>query len=164
MLPPDGYLSFVDESLDGMLRIVGELGDDLANKAPRLEGANSPYAILFHCLGVMEYWAGRVVSGRTIQRDRAAEFRASGTVAEITSLVERARAQLVADLKGLDPLAAPRVPPEGWDAPAAIGSTQEGVLLHILDELSRHFGQMELTRDLLRSGWAVLREDAAPAP
>ncbi len=164
MLPPDGYLSFVDESLDGMLRIVGELGDDLANKAPRLAGANSPYAILFHCRGVMEYWAGRVVSGRTIQRDRAAEFRASGTVAEITRLVERARAQLVADLTGLDALAAPRVPPPGRDAAAAIGSTQEGALLHILDELSRHFGQMELTRDLLRSSWAVLREDAAPAP
>jgi len=34
-----------------MLDIVTRLGDDLANRHLDLPGANSPYAILTHCLG-----------------------------------------------------------------------------------------------------------------
>jgi hypothetical protein len=74
MISVDDYLFFVDEALDGMVRIVTELGDDLANRRPDVSGANSPYAVLTHCLGVMEYWAGYLVAGRRIERDRDAEF------------------------------------------------------------------------------------------
>src|SRR5205807_5775164 len=62
------FLWFVDQALDAMVRIVRELGDD-ANRRPELPGANSPYAILYHSLGVMEYWGGAMVAGRTIERD-----------------------------------------------------------------------------------------------
>src|SRR3712207_8993864 len=44
------YLWFVDDCLESMTRIVEELGDDLANTRPALPGANSPYAVLTHCL------------------------------------------------------------------------------------------------------------------
>lgn len=72
------FLWFVDHALDEMMTIVGQLGDDTANRRPDLAGANSPYAILRHCLGVMEYWGGAMVAGRVIARDRDAEFRAHG--------------------------------------------------------------------------------------
>ena len=88
MISVDDYLWFVDEALDGMVAIVTKLGDDKANRRPDIPGANSPYVILHHCLGVMEYWGGHVVAGRPTHRDRAAEFRASGPVDE---LVARAR-------------------------------------------------------------------------
>jgi hypothetical protein len=42
MISVDDYLFFVDEALDGMVRIVTELGDDLANRRPDVSGANSP--------------------------------------------------------------------------------------------------------------------------
>ncbi len=80
MISVDDFLWFVDEALDGMVGIVVELGDDLANRRPDLPGANSPYAILFHCLGVMEWWGGVAVAGRPVERDRDAEFRATGPV------------------------------------------------------------------------------------
>jgi hypothetical protein len=74
----DDYLWFVDLALDAMLAILDQLGDVDANRRPVLVGANSPYAIVTHCLGVMEFWGGHAVAGRRIERDRDAEFRAPG--------------------------------------------------------------------------------------
>src|SRR5215472_7239307 len=78
-------VSYVDRAVDQMAVIVTELGDDLANRKPVLAGSNSPYAILRHCLGVMEFWGGQVVAGRVITRDRDAEFRARGPVTDLTA-------------------------------------------------------------------------------
>src|SRR6266568_6937051 len=74
----DDLAYFVDRAIDGMIEIVRDLGDELACTRPDLPGANSPYAILFHCLGVMGYWGGHTVAGRDMDRDRDAEFRANG--------------------------------------------------------------------------------------
>ena len=46
----DELVSYVERAVDRMADIVGGLGDDLANRRPALPGANSPYAILRHCL------------------------------------------------------------------------------------------------------------------
>ncbi|WP_407697099.1 DinB family protein [Streptoalloteichus hindustanus] len=86
-----------------MTRIVTELGDELANRRPALDGANSAYALLTHCLGVMEHWVGHLVAGRVVHRDRAAEFTASGPVADLVARVAAAKRRLRADLVNLDP-------------------------------------------------------------
>jgi hypothetical protein len=153
MISTDDFLWFVDEALNGMVAIVETLGDEAANRRPDLPGANSPYAILFHCLGVMEYWGGQVVAGRTIQRDRDAEFRATGSVSDLVARARRARAQLVEDMAGLDPPAPPRRPlaPDDPDAGLPIARTRGGALIHVYEELAQHRGQMELTRDVLVS-------------
>ena len=149
-LSTDEYLWFVDQALDEMVRIVTELGDDAANRRPDVDGANSPFAILTHCLGVMEFWGAYMIADRAFERDREAEFSARGSV---TGLVQRtllARAQLAMDLSAGDPSAAPRhdpVFPEDVGTPLA--ATQSGVLVHVLHELLQHLGQMEVTRDLL---------------
>jgi Protein of unknown function (DUF664) len=156
MISIDDFLSYVDAALEGMVRIVSELGDDLANRRPDLPGANSPFAILTHCLGVMEYWGGEVVAGRSIVRDRPAEFRATGRVAELTEHAERARQQLRTDVAALDPFGPPRIDPHARDSTLPLGRTQGGALLHLYEELAQHRGQMEITRDLLRTPWAHL--------
>ena len=143
------YLWYVDQALDAMVGIVTDLGDELANRRPKLAGANSPYVILTHCLGVMEFWGGQAVAGRTISRDRAAEFTASGPVAELAERTAAARDRLAGDLSELSALAAPRGAVGGPDALTPVGSTQGGILFHIYEELSQHLGQMELTRDVL---------------
>lgn len=143
------YLWYVDQALDAMVGIVTDLGDELANRRPKLAGANSPYVILTHCLGVMEFWGGQAVAGRTISRDRAAEFTASGPVAELAERAAAAGSRLQEDLSGLEPLTAPRGAVGGPDALTPVGSTQGGILFHIYEELSQHLGQMELTRDVL---------------
>jgi hypothetical protein len=145
------YLWFAELALGQMTRMVGELGDDLANRRPPVAGANSPYAILTHCLGLMEYWAGATVAGRSIERDRAAEFTARGDVATLCQRAEEARMRLRNDLSGLDPWSAPgNVRPDPGD-PVPYSETKGAVLLHILEELFQHLGQMEMTRDMLRA-------------
>lgn len=149
MITMEDFFVFVDEALDGMAGIVRELGDDRANRAPELPAANSAYAILTHCLGVMEWWGGHIVAGRGVERDRAAEFSARGQVDEIVERVARARQQLRADVATADPSAPPRVTPELGDADPALGKTQGGALMHIYEELAQHRGHMEITRDLV---------------
>lgn len=150
----EDYLFYVDEALDGMVEIVARLDDRLANQKPDLPGANSPYALLAHCLGVIEHWAGHVVAGRTIQRHRDAEFHATGPVGELVDRARRARRQLDDDLAELEPFAPPRgaLPPE--DAALPLGRTQGGALLHLYEELAQHRGQMEGCRDVLLAPWA----------
>jgi hypothetical protein len=140
---------YVGHSLDEMVAILRRLGDGMANQRPPLPGANSPFAIVTHCLGVMEFWAGEMIAGRAIQRDRVAEFTATGAVEELVTRVAQARLRLTADLVSLDPLAPPRHPPQPRDAGLPFATTQGGVVLHILDELAQHLGHLELTRDLL---------------
>jgi hypothetical protein len=154
MISVEDFLYFVDEALEGMVAMVTELGDDLANRRLDVPGANSPYAVLYHCLGVMEYWAGELVAGRTIERDRDAEFRSGGRVAELVARTRRARAQLDADIADLEPLAPPRGAPHPEDVDLPLARTQGGALVHIYEELAQHRGQMEVTRDVLRAAWA----------
>ena len=97
MIDIDDYLLFVDEALDGMIEVIAELGDTLANQRPDTPGTNSPFALLTHCLGVMEYWVGHVVAGRSVHRDRDAEFGATGAVDEHVARIRRTRRQLDAD-------------------------------------------------------------------
>lgn len=137
---------FVDNALDQMAGILRELGDDLVNERPDLEGANSPYVICFHCLGVMEFWGGATVAERPVSRDRAAEFVATGTVAELLALASAARGRLEEDLVDLRSMAAPQS--VGEDA-EPYNLAKGSVLLHIVEELYQHLGQMELTRDVL---------------
>lgn len=156
MISVQDYLYFVDQALDGMVAIVEELGDELANRRPDVDRTNTPYVILTHCLGVVEYWAGHVVAGREIERDRAAEFVASGPVAELVDRARRSRLQLARDLEHLEPLSPPRIAPTSADAPLPFHRTQGSVLLHLYEELAQHRGQMEGCRDVLRAPWTHL--------
>lgn len=154
VISTEDFLWYVDQALDGMVAIVTELGDDLANRRPDLPGANSPYVLLHHCLGVMEHLAGHVVAGRTVERDRDAEFRASGTVDELAARTRRAREQLAVDLAGLVPSDPPRGATDPEDADLPLARSQGGALVHVYEELAQHRGQMEGCRDVLLAPWA----------
>jgi len=142
----DDLLYFIDEALNGMAAILTGLGDDLANRAPNLPGANTPFAIATHCLGVMNFWGGQVVGGREIVRDREAEFRAHGRVEDLVRELRSARERLRRDVTGIalnDPVAKPpRKESEHY-------AHNSGPLIHILEELAQHHGHMEITRDIL---------------
>ena len=106
----DDFLYFVNVALDGMVRIVEELGDERVNLRPDFSGANSPYVILYHCVGCTHFWIGALIAGRRVHRDRDAEFRARGTVADIVQAVRALQKQLPEDIshvQGDKPLAYP---------------------------------------------------------
>jgi hypothetical protein len=141
---------YVDTALVKMLGRAEDLGDELLSTRPDVEGANSVYALVVHCCGVMERWGGEAIAGRTISRDRASEFTATGTLAQLEELVAAQRRRWVDDLVGFEPGAAPRGPaPRDDGDPEVI--TQEFVALHVVEELFQHLGHVDLTVDLLRS-------------
>ncbi|MDF8265442.1 DinB family protein [Luteipulveratus flavus] len=153
----EDVLIHVDRALRGMCATLTDLGDELANVRPALPGANSAYAILTHCLGVMEFWGGQVLAGREIVRDRAAELVASGPVAELVARVPAGRDRLLADLVAYDGAAPPTGPLEDRDRDdlPEFTRTQGGVLMHIYEELAQHRGHVDLTADLVRHASGV---------
>ena len=150
----DDFLHFINVALNGMVRIVEELGDERVNLRPDIPGANSPYVILYHCVGCTNFWIGSLLAGRQVNRNRDAEFQAQGTVADIVQSVRTLQKQLPEDLthvQGDEPLTYP-------DALLAQGGTtrqnvqnwrQGKALIHAYEELAQHHGQMEITRDIL---------------
>lgn len=151
----EDYLYFTGRALDGMRAVLLELGDDLAAARPPWPGANTPFGLVTHCLGVVEYWAGALVGGRNVVRDREAEFTATGRVADLVARIDACRGQLREDLAGVDAAAPPRTTPDpdfqGPDRPL----DQGGVLFHVFEELSQHLGQLEVSRDVLLAGRPV---------
>ena len=145
------FLLFIDRALDGMVAILEELGDELANKEPDLPGANSPYAILFHCLGAANYWIGTLLGGRDVPRDRSAEFKATGRVKDLSERIQGLKVQIRSDLEGFRGTAAlTRAPnPSYSPLPDYDQWTQGMVLVHTYEGLAQHHGQMELTRVIL---------------
>lgn len=146
----EATLTIIGESLSSMTDILKGLGDELANTRPDLPGANSPYAIVFHCVGVIEHWAGSVIAGLKIPRDRAAEFTATGRVDDLITRVDDVRARLpewvdVALREGIRDRTV-----TGSTRPEVATATPEWVLTHVVRELAQHLGQLELTRDVLR--------------
>lgn len=152
MITEDDYLYYVDRALDGMAAIVAGLGDRLANTRPPLPGANTPYALLTHCLGVTSYWAGELVAGREVARDRDGEFAGAGPVGPLLEDVAAVRARLAADVRAAVPAAGLRsTPPPSFLGPDR-ELTQGAALLHVYEELAQHHGQMEILRDAILAG------------
>ena len=145
MVTEDVYLAYCDKALVAMRDMVTALGDGLANRRPDVPGANSPFAILTHCLGMTAYWASTVNLGEEVPRDRAAEFTAAGRVADLAADTDRLRKAFAGWVARVDATAVPARPPEDGDAEL----TQGEVLLHVYEELAQHRGQMEITRDVL---------------
>ena len=156
-ISPDDYLTFVDRALDGMMGIIEQMGD-LANRSPDLSGANSPYAILVHCVAVCHYWIGTLIAGRHTDRDRPAEFQATGGAAALRAAVNDLKRQIRLDLRnvtldvdGEQGLAA-KPNTDYTPLPDRTHWTQGAVLMHTYEELAQHHGQMQLTRDILVQG------------
>jgi len=147
-IAPEECLTYINGALDGMVQIVEALGDERVNLRPNnMPNTNSAFAILTHCVGLTGYFIGTALGGRQVPRDRDAEFRAQGTVAEIRQAVRTLQQQLPDDIKqvrGDQPCAFPddvRPPHRTWP--------QGRFMLQCYKELAQHHGHMELTRDVL---------------
>ena len=145
----DDFVYFVRRAVDGMLVRLADLGDEWVNRPPDIPGANTPFGLVTHCLGVIEYWAGQLVSGRETDRDRAAEFRTTGRVAEVTERAAAVLAQLEQDVAAADSAAPLRRAPDLWSQGPDRTLDQGAALLHVFEELSQHHGQLEVMADAL---------------
>ena len=143
-----GYF-LLERHFDEMTAAAAGLGDDLVNVVPGLPSANSAYQIVFHCCGMLEWWTRAAILGLDVDRDRDAEFVATGTVAQLTARVAEVRAQFLADLDRIDPSAPLSGDPSEEYQGTPIGETSGGALMHVFEELAQHHGHLDLTRDLV---------------
>ena len=148
----DDFLYFMNRALDGMVRIAEELGDKRLNLRPDFPGANSPYVILYHAVCSTHFWCGAILAGRRVTRDRDAEFQTKGTVADLRKAVQDLQQQLPKDFKhvmGDRPLTHPDSLLPIHEQHGFRDWSQGKALIHAYEELAQHFGQMEITRDVL---------------
>ena len=98
----------------------------------------------------MADWGGHAIAGHAVDRDRAAEFVATGSVADLLETVAAGRDQLAVDLETLESADPPRGAPKPEDLERPLGHSQGAVAWHIYEELAQHLGHLELTRDIVR--------------
>ncbi len=150
MISAEEFLDYCDKALDQYVDALNALGDDLVNARLDVPGSNSAFALTAHVCGVMGRWARQVNRGIVVERDRDAEFGASGTVAEALALLAAARTRLHEDVAASDFRAHPLLPPT--DDHESASATQGDILLHVYEEVAQHLGHLDVTRDVLLAG------------
>jgi len=135
------------------------LSEAQLNWRPPIDGANSAYVITAHTLGNARAWVLGIACGRPIERDRPAEFRASGRdAADLTAQARRLSADIDAALAARSASALDQrvIPPKSlWGEGEPQEISVREALLHVVEHASIHLGQLQITRDL------ALRESKA---
>lgn len=145
--------SLLDRLGHSVLEELQGLPDDALNRALPLPETNTLYALATHILGAGEFWSLAMAGARPLERDRPAEFRARGKLADLAPRYERwlTDAHATLDVLPDDALAQPVTPPaefQPWDdEPMTLGDC----LLHAVDHTALHLGHIQLTRQLLRA-------------
>jgi uncharacterized damage-inducible protein DinB len=86
-----GYLTEFGILRKQIQEAIQGLNDEAANWHPLPKDTNSIYVILLHLLSADNFWVRQVINREEpTPRDREAEFRASGSLEEITSRWEKA--------------------------------------------------------------------------
>lgn len=135
------------QKFDELVSLVESLEDSVANTQLAVPGSNSVVQIVVHCCGMMRRWSSSVNLGQEVHRDRDREFSAEMSVADAVRLAHATRAAFIRDVEATEMQAAPARVPQGrahfWTG------TAEGVLFHVLEEISQHLGHAQITRDML---------------
>ncbi|AHW63640.1 Hypothetical protein CGLY_05960 [Corynebacterium glyciniphilum AJ 3170] len=145
----NAFVSVTTEILAGYDAALDTLDDDTVNRSPRPGTVNTAFGLVTHVHGMAHYWGGAFIGGEDIPRDRDAEFRASGTVADARRLVDEVRGRLpdwarIALTEGIRNREA-----TGTSRRDIAEVTPEWVLEHILHELAQHLGHLEVCRDVV---------------
>ena len=148
------------ESLSRQIRSILErvsacldgLSEAQLNWRPPIDGGNSVYVIATHTLGNARAFVLGIACGQPLERDRPAEFRASGRDAsDLTAQARHLSDDIEAALAGLAAPALDRrlLPPQSlWGEGEAQEISVREAILHVVEHASIHLGQLQITRDL----------------
>jgi hypothetical protein len=121
------------------------LSDEAANWRPLPKDSNSIYALMTHLTGAQGNWMKRVIAGTPIQRDRDAEFRASGSLSEAWKSWEKVDRETDGILGKLNQ----KQLEETRDVSGPFGRvTVRWCILHQISHYATHLGHMQLTRQM----------------
>ena len=148
----EGYRRQIQSLLERVCGCLEGLSEAQLNWRPPMPGANSVYVIAAHTLGNARAWVLGIACGWPIERDRPAEFQASGPdAADLTAQARRLSDDIDAALAALAPSALDRrlLPAKSLFGEGELReiSVREA-LLHVVEHASLHLGQLQITRDL----------------
>jgi len=148
------------ESLSRQIRSILErvcacldgLNEAQLNWRPPVDGANSLYVVATHTLGNARAFVLGTACGQPLERDRPAEFRASGRdAAGLTAQARRLSDDIEAALAALSPSDLDRrlLPALSlWGEGEVQEISVREAILHVVEHASIHLGQLQITRDL----------------
>ncbi len=127
--------------------------DETLNRRLELPETNSLFNLAAHLLGAGEFWSLALGAGQTVERDRAAEFSASGGFDELSGRARRWLDGLRTVLAVLPDAALDKAlqgPPAAYRGTLPQGQmTARECLLHAVEHSALHLGQIQITRQLL---------------
>ena len=136
-----------------VLAQLKDLSDEELNRPLTLPETNTLFALATHLVGAGEFWVLVVAGGRTIPRNRLAEFRASGSRADLTARYERWITGVHEVLNALAPESMEeRIDVNRYRSAPRASAEEVSVreaLLHAVEHSALHLGQIQLTRQLL---------------
>lgn len=143
-----GYLTEFNIIREDISKVIRGLNDEAANWQPLQAGTNSIYAILTHIIGVDNFWVRQIIGGQTVQRNREAEFRASGKIAELLTVWEESWIQIESLLGKLDHAQLLEVRSRPFSSEQQESITVQWIILHLITHYATHLGHIQLTRQL----------------
>jgi uncharacterized damage-inducible protein DinB len=134
---------------DRLLDTIADLDDEAVNWKPTAPGANSLLVLVTHALASAEDHVVRKAAGKTVVRNRDAEFAATGGSSHLTARADEVRSRIADALAGLEGrLEEERESPfRRWPGK----STVRDSLVHAISHTAEHVGQAQLTRDLYKA-------------
>lgn len=132
---------------DRLLETIAGLDDEAVNWKPPAPGANSLLVLVTHALASAEDHVVGKAAGKTVVRNRDAEFAATGGAGHLAERGAEVRRRIDEALVALEGrLDDEREPPLGkWPQPRG---TVRDRLIHSVSHTAEHVGHAQLARDL----------------
>ena len=150
------YAAYIEKIARDALAQLDGLPDELLNRTIPMSEANTLYALATHLAGAGEFYSVTVPGNRPTNRIRAAEFRATGTFADLSRRYEQWMADLHAVLdtlpdEALDEVSKVPIARSNADDPPSV----RDCILHAIEHSALHLGHIQLTVQMFRNGvWA----------
>lgn len=155
----DRFANMLDLLANDVLRSLEDVPEELLNAEVAVPEANSLFAIATHLLASSRVWTLGAVGGQTLERDRDAEFAATGTIEDLRVDYATWLSAMHEVLDGLPDSELGRstgYPPYRDDLldaePGVEAMTVAHALAHCIDHMAIHLGHIQVTRDTLLVG------------
>ena len=133
-----------------LLETIADLDDEAVNWRPPVPGANSLLVLVTHVLASAEEHVVGKAAGKTVVRNRAAEFVVTGGAGHLAARAAEVRRRIDEALDGLEGrLDEERDPP--FDTWPGSPVTVRDRLIHSVSHTAEHVGHAQMTRDLLKA-------------
>ena len=143
----DIYWHKIRDTVDEIVGCLEGLGSDGLDWSP-LDDANSLYVLATHTMGNVRHNMLNGLCGLPVSRDRDAEFVVTGgSAAEIWARWNEIKGRIAASIEGLPPGEADRE----REHPRYGTVSGRELLLLVATHAAEHYGQAQLTRDLLKA-------------